>query len=362
VTTGTGSDDLTTGAGNDTINPGQGGNDGADGETGSDTLIADFSLSVGLVSDGTPNGDMANGYFGSFAGGGRTLTYAGIENFQVIGSFSSDDITTGGGDDIINPGQGGKNDVVAAGAGNDTLIADFSQSAAAVTGINDLTGTLDAGYGGNFSDLDRSRTIIFAGIENFQVTGGSGDDTITTGDGADVLTGGAGMDTLHAGLGDDDLFVNPGDVVAGETYDGGDGTDAIYAGGIVDFTGTTITSIEELEFGVSVASGATFTSDQIGGGGLSSSLAVEGDAQKNQITINMTAAGTLDLSGWTFTNWSPTDPNAPDYVQIDGSAGDDTIIGTKNAAGGDRIDGGTGNDRLVLDYSGVAGGVSGGVN
>ncbi|HEX5500088.1 MAG TPA: calcium-binding protein, partial [Thermomicrobiales bacterium] len=359
ITTGSGTDNIATGNGNDTINPGgsNGNNDSVNGGGGNDTLIADFSLSPTGVTSGALTGTLAAGYSGGFSDGVRTLSFSGVENFDVIGSESSDNIVTGGGHDTINPGQGSNDDTVDAGAGNDTLVADFSQSGASVTGGN-LAGDVTNGYAGNFTD--GARTLTFSGVENFKVTGGSGDDQITTGDGNDVLIGGAGTDTLHAGVGNDEFDVAAGDVNSGEIYDGGGGTDEIYVSGNVNFTGATLTSIEALGFGAPIASGATFTADQIGAGKLSDTLAVEGDAQGNLITVNVIAPGALDLSGWTFTDWSPIDPTLPDSVRVNGSSGDDTITGTKNAAGGDIVEGGLGNDRLVLDYSGIASGVSGG--
>ena len=128
-------------------------------------------------------------------------------------------------------------------------------------------------------------------------------------------------------------------MVSGETYDGGTGNDELYVSGTNDFTGTTVLSIEGLEFGTLAASSVTFTSDQIGGSNLSSALAVEGDANANAIIVNMVSPFTLDLSGWTFTDWTAPD----DTITINGSTSADTIVGSSQI---DTITGGLSNDSL----------------
>ena len=114
------------------------------------------------------------------------------ENFTVIGSdlnTTNDNITTGSGDDNISGGRGG--DVIDAGDGDDII------------------------DGGNASDT---------------IFGRAGDDVITdTGGSAstDTITGGTGVDDIDAGLGDDIINLANGDFEAGESIDGGDGTDEL---------------------------------------------------------------------------------------------------------------------------------------
>lgn len=70
----------------------------------------------------------------------------------------------------------------------------------------------------------------------------------------------AGKDIVRGEARDDGFNVVAGEVVAGETYDGGDGTDTIYrsGNGAIDFAGTTLTSLKRLYAGP----GATMTAAQ----------------------------------------------------------------------------------------------------
>ena len=100
----------------------------------------------------------------------------------VDGTSGDDDMGIGytdfGGDQI--DGDDGIDDIIMAGAGNDSV---------------------DAGLG------------------NDEVYGGSGDDTIFGNDGADLLVGGDGADVVDGGNGDDDIVVGSGDTASGGSGD-----------------------------------------------------------------------------------------------------------------------------------------------
>src|SRR5262249_59246200 len=68
---------------------------------------------------------------------------------------------------------------------------------------------------------------------------------------------------------------------------------------------------------------ATFSSAQFGAGKISNALTVIGSAATNALVINMAADGSLDLSGWTFANWT----RGSDSVTVTGSTGGETIVG-----------------------------------
>ncbi|HMN84564.1 MAG TPA: calcium-binding protein, partial [Bauldia sp.] len=186
--------------------------------------------------------------------------------------------------------------------------------------------------------------------------------------GDDTITGGAGKDALHGGAGSDRLMVVDGDAVAGETYDGGTGNDTLQVSGTADFTGSTITSIEKLKLGSSV----TFTSDQLGAG-IAADFEVTGtDTHEDTVTIRVQAGATgaaltVDLSLWTFAEWTVDPLTDRDRILIDasdvtnaakattligstswdiitGGAGDDTITA---GAGVDVVRGGGGSDRIM---------------
>jgi hypothetical protein len=360
-------DDISTGDGNDTVTvggtTGTTVTDTVDGGAGRDRLIVDYHTTTDNIANNlAASGSFAGGYSGDLSRPGITQVVAssGFEDFTVSTGSGDDTVTTGGGDDILNLGTG--NDVVHAAGGTDRLIVDYHATSNAVT-VNGLTGSVGAGYSGSVTDGTTGFTVTFDGIENFTITGGSGDDSITTGDGDDVLRGGAGVDDLHAAGGNDTFIVAAGDISSGDVFDGAGGTDTLQVTGTVDFTGATLTSIEALTFATSGESTTTFGFNVALD--LPSTLAVTGDSNINHIVVNTIGA---NFSGWTFSNWT----NGTDTIAFEGEAGGDVIIGTSQndkietfgaddtvtgGAGNDDIDGGSGIDTAVYtgarsEYSG----------
>jgi Ca2+-binding RTX toxin-like protein len=138
------------------------------------------------------------------AGSAANTVTTGLGHDIIITGDGIDTITSGDGNDIIiNVGAGA--DVITAGGGHDRLISDFSTSTAAVNTA--ITGA--ESYGGTVG------TATISGVEEFHITGGSGNDNIVTGDGADVLDGGAGADNLSSGRGSDVIYGGVGDTVSG---------------------------------------------------------------------------------------------------------------------------------------------------
>lgn len=117
------------------------------------------------------------------------------------------------------------------------------------------------------------------------VLGPRGADLIDGGTGADTLTGGLGVDTLLGGAGNDTLRINTsGDVVAGETYDGGADTDEL--SGVAATGKISAATFMDVERISGFASGVTMTSAQAG----------QFD-YFNTGAITLSDAGTIDLSG-----------------------------------------------------------------
>jgi Ca2+-binding RTX toxin-like protein len=182
ITTGAGDDIITTGAGASTVNAGQGFNRITGGDD-ADTITA---LDGGNLVDG------GNGSNTITTGGGRDTIYSGTGADTIVAGAESDRIILRGGADTVD-----------AGADVDRLIIDYSAfNTAVVGGIS--AGDLSAGYTGVVADL-AGNSVEFENAENFNITSGSGDDSLTTGDGTDELSGRAGDDTLIGGGGDDDL-------------------------------------------------------------------------------------------------------------------------------------------------------------
>lgn len=201
------------------------------------------------------------------------------------------------------------------------------------------------------------------------IEGKAGNDTIDGRDGDDVITGGGGRDTLRGRGGNDTFRFEGNDASSGEIIDGGADQDRVsIISGPVDFTTSTLVSIEEIEFeGITgLQRNVTLLDTQIGG---SSTLqTVIGSTAINDVLI--VRGSTIDNSGVTYINWdgvirlqgisaSPgtiiggsenediLDGGNAAYLMAGGD-GDDFIQYTANTANGDRIDGGDGTDSLVI--------------
>ncbi len=188
-----------------------------------------------------------------------TVTYTGIEQFDITAADGNDTIRTGDGNDTVAALQGanvvdagGGDDVVTyflrqandldGGSGSDTLrMGLFGQDrgmSITVTGS-----TLTDGFGSNirnFEHYDVSGTFfadtIRLGAGNDGARGLQGNDQLFGGNGNDTLSGGANNDILYGGDGNDMLMANLGDdVLYGEA-----GTDRMF-----------------LAFGLDVALGGT---------------------------------------------------------------------------------------------------------
>ena len=288
--TGTNGNNTITGtSSNDTINS-RLGNDTVDGGAGTDLLIVDYS-SVNTGINGSLQSSISSstgGFNGSFYtdyAGYHQVNFSNIEQFQITGTAASDTISTGGGNDTINGGAGDDyinaglgNDTVDGGDGVDTLGKDFSSSTSNLT--FDTTGTT----------LIIPTGISFSNIEAFDITVGSGNDTIKLkGIYNDTINGGIGNDTINSGLGND-------------TVDGGAGTDLL----IVDYS--------------SVNTGIN--------GSLQSSI--------SSSTGGFNGSFYTDYAGYHQVNFSNIE-----QFQITGTAASDTI---STGGGNDTINGGAGND------------------
>ncbi|MEB8389197.1 Hint domain-containing protein [Rhodobacteraceae bacterium KMM 6894] len=195
VEAGDGDDTVRGREGDDTLNGGDGddsmrgdeGDDSLDGGAGDDTLRGDDG-------DNTLNG-----------GEGDDSLIGGPGNDSIIGGDGQDTALGGGGDDFID-------------------------TSAPVGSPSDPNFPLpDDGFGTivpEDPDVDNDRDLV---------AGGAGNDTIFTGDDADTITGGAGDDFIDGGLDDDEISGGAGDdeIIGGEGSDtilGGDGNDTIYGG------------------------------------------------------------------------------------------------------------------------------------
>ena len=192
-----------------------------------------------------------------------------------------------------------------------------------------------------------------------QVVGTIGADSIDVVSSDDQVYGWNGNDRLN--------FNSAFDTLGADIYDGGSGTDTIEIQGNtnVSFVGDTIVSIEEVEFaaGAGETKTATFDAADVGGGGLSSSLLVDGNSNgagaPDTLRFVMGADTNLSLAGFTFQDWTEFD-----MVVVDGDGSFETITGSSvndrlnGFAGNDTLNGGDGDD--ILDGGDDADIMSGG--
>ncbi len=315
-------DTIRTLAGNDTINAGLG-LDSVYGGDGIDHLILDYSV-----------GDTGSGM--DFAGGSQfgsanrkvsstnstrldSIFFDHIEQFTVIGTSKDDTI------DLYT-----KNSVIKAGAGNDQI-----QVMEVITGN---VGNLDGGAGfdylklnlsnqtvnfnlTNLLDINVSGVVRATNFERFNLTTGSGNDTViqagmvngTVLRANDSISTGAGNDTINAGLGSDSVV------------GGYQGTDHLIVNYSIGDTGTGMNFQGSSQYGT---------------------------ASRNVSSTNSTFLDFIEFSSIEQFTVIGTSKNDTIFTVagndiISAGAGNDTIRG---GAGGDRLTGGIGADTFGYQY------------
>lgn len=230
---------------------------------------------------------------------GDDLLYGGSGHDSLVGGWQDDTL-------YIDNGDQTRGDIAIGGEGFDTIVADPSMGTAGLRldlysledtqpatfkPLTSLAQSVERVYGGLGGDsIDASR---LHSDENVRIDGKEGDDHIVGGEGNDVLVGGIGADNLFGGAGDDVLVVDSFDTINGGTGYDYARADEMSAG---------------LKFNV-VQSSIEF---------------VDGSKAADAFT-----AGSASL----------------DFVEINGNAGDDTLIG---GDGEEWFDGGEGLDTMVF--------------
>ena len=270
---------------------------------------------------------------------GADTIVGGAGNDTVVGGPGDDDVSLGGGSDLFvwNPGDG--SDTANGNAGFDTHLFNgsdgdeifaISDDGANVELLRNL-GNIDM----DLRRFERINLVALGGADrvnaseltnpvSLQIDGGAGHDSIIGSAGADTIVGGAGNDTVVGGPGDDDvslgggsdLFVwNPGD--GSDTANGNAGFDTHLFNGS---DGDEIFAISDDGANVELLRNLGNIDMDLRGFERINLVALGGDDR-------------VDASG--LTN--------PVSLQIDGGAGDDSIIGS---AGADTISGGAGADSI----------------
>ena len=364
ITGSSAADVIRGGAGNDTLDGGGGddvfrvdgtssnhdtvtGGDGIDtvqGGEGDDTLR--FNTFTGDKTVESIDGGLGtNIVAGTSASNVLDFSNTSLTNISEIdGEAGNDNITGSSAADVIRGGAG--NDTLNGGAGDDTFLIDgTSSNHDTVTGgdgtdtvlggdgddtlrFNTFTAektveVIDGGLGSNIvAGTSASNVLDFSGtsfINIAEIDGGAGNDNITGTAAGDVIRGGAGNDTLDGG-GGDDVFRVDGTSSNHDTVTGGDGIDTVLGSdGDDTFRFNTFTDEKTVEI-------------------------VDGGLGVN-VVAGTSASNVLDFSSTSFTNIS----------EIDGGAGNDTIIGTiagdivRGGEGNDSLSGGQGNDTYLYE-------------
>nr|WP_118169854.1 calcium-binding protein [Nostoc sphaeroides] len=190
---GTEYDDLIVGSNrNDTLDPGTSGNDTIDGGIGDDLLS--YNNPDNNTSEEITSTFDATTNTGTITGAGSRVSYKNIERLNITGGFDNDLIVGSNGNDTLDPGRSG-NDTVDGGKGDDLLkfLNYASEGITSTFNATTNTGTITGG---------ESR-VSYKNIERLDITGTSNDDLIVGSNGNDTLDSSGGNDTIDGGRGDD---------------------------------------------------------------------------------------------------------------------------------------------------------------
>ena len=290
-------DRLAGGAGNDWLN-GVRGYDTIIGGDGTDTWEADYSaintvVQVDLNAQTSNVASIAEIEAMRITGGARNdrlIAHAGRYNDTMNGGDGADVISTGRGVDQVNGG-----------GGIDLLIMDWSALSGPTHGIT----YSNQGYGWyRYANATGDR-LDFYSIEQFNLTGGAGNDHLVGWGNLDTLIGNDGNDTLSSDQGR-------------ATIDGGTGDDLWAA----NLTG--------INLAMAFSAKASQTTAQ---------LAARGFSVRNieQVSLELGAGNdNISTAGFALND------------TVNSGGGNDTFNG---GLGWDTFNGGAGTDLLVLDYS-----------
>lgn len=310
---------------------------------GNDSVTFELFAGPATVVSGDGNDSVLTTSFSDVvrlgSGNNTAFTYAGIDIIDA--EDGNDYIFSGENDDTVNAGEGNNfvdgftgADSIIAGAGNDTVQSgDGNDTVNAGDGNNSVfTGFgLDLVITGSGADFINTANDLE--LENDSVTSGAGSDSIFVGLGNDSVVAGAGDDFIildSLGSYDDAEFeveYGPGGLSAGDSINGGDGTDTLFFAFDVD----------------------TFVAPNVPGQfGLSSveNLIVSGFTGSTTITLTREVA--IQAGGTINVVLTDGDVGAGDLL-LDASAftaGERLVAGLTDAEGDSSIQGGAGNDQL----------------
>lgn len=399
LTGGTAGDWLDGGAADDGLQGGDGG-DSLTGGTGTDTVNGGLGDDTLYIHSTGGLGDLAAGEIYNGGDGTDTLaadidvfnaaldlsavTLIGIESLQVTINYQTVLLTAAQLDGLIaiNAGHveattGGTIDLR---DGTGIAVSSFTLSAAG--NLLDLSGqasgftvhggigfdTVNGGNGGNSLSGSNGNDVLTGSASDDTLDGGRDLDMLQGGAGNDTIIGGANFDIVHGGDGDDTFVVHTVgstvDLVAGETYNGGAGTDTlvadvdVFTAVLFPLAGVTLTSIEVLQV-------TNYQTTQL------TAVQLDGLTSISAIDVAVTTGGAIDLRDATSLSVSTVFLSAAGNTfdvsgraggfTVTGGAAADTIRGGDGAnlitggGGADTLSGGTGADAFIYASTGHGG-------
>ena len=275
------------------------------------------------------------------AGAGNDSINSGVDTDTVFGGAGNDTINASADDDTLYGGDDADTFQLESGFGNDSIVGGEggtdNDRLDATTIADDVTVTFSGDEAGTLTD--GTHTATFSEIEGIAL--GAGDDTINgaadtsgisvdAGAGEDSIIGGSGGDTIAGGAGDDTINGGAG----GDTITGGAGDDTVV---LTD----------------------GFGSDDIDGGSTGESTGDKLDASdvsnSTTVTFDGDGSGTLTdgSSSATFSDMEIIETgNADDTINASADTTGMTLIG---GGGDDDITGGSGDDVIYGDGGGTSG-------
>ena len=319
------------------------------------TDTANVYLTTAAASDATGNEDsVVNG--GTTAANTTLNVYGEANAFDagttLTGGTGTDSLiisqtaTTGNGTATIDSDITGFESItITDTAGNNTGGVTVNASSYATALTVDAT-ALDSGEFDTLNLASATAVVTLLGGEGIStLTGGTKGDTITSGGGADIINANAGLDNISAGAGNDAITVDTEaeflTTLGTDTIDGGAGTDTVTFGAAATLTAAEVTNVSNVEV-LSLTTGSTLTVNdaflaanpglviQPGASSTIKASTATGDSLSTSLNIAANAAGNLSLLGGT---------------------GDDTFTfyATETLTVLDTINGGTGNDQIIVD-------------
>ncbi|MBG1267413.1 calcium-binding protein [Nostoc sp. WHI] len=321
-----------------------------DGGTGDDLLTLEVSATGGITSTFNATTNVS-----SITAGTNVVNYKNIERLNITGTAYDDNIVGGNGNDTLNPGSGG-NDTIDGGAGNDLLSVNLSNATGGITStdFNATTNIVSITVGTNL--------INYKNIERLIISGTAYDDYIVGNNGNETLSGGSsGSDTILGVEGDDYLRASSS---GNSTLNGGAGDDYLRASSSGNSTLNGGAGDDRLEANLSTGDNLLFGdegNDSVSASGYFSNYEDYGGRYGPGPAYYYETSGNNTLNGGTGDDRLSVDYSTGDNL-LNGGDGNDSLFASgyeidqiygvyRRALGNNTLNGGAGDDRLSVDYS-----------